>query len=101
MHFIVHFEARDGCAGALRAALLEVARATSAEPGCVSFRVFESTQAPWTFAIHSEWKSDDAFDLHASLPHTQHFLATSARLLTHEIRGRRLRPLAADVALGT
>lgn len=96
MHFIVRFEARDGCEDSFRAALHAVADASRRELGCVGFRVFEAAHDPRVFAIHSEWTNDAAFDLHATLPHTRRFLTEGAALLTHEIHGLRLRNLSAE-----
>jgi quinol monooxygenase YgiN len=91
MHFIVRFEPRPGCEDACREALGAIVEPSRAEPGCSSFQVFESVRAPVTFAIHSTWVDEAAFDTHARLPHTVRFIATVEPLLTHPVRGQRLR----------
>jgi quinol monooxygenase YgiN len=93
MHFIVRFEPRPGQEDACRDALLAVVEPSRAEPGCSSFHVFESVRTPVTFAIHSTWVDEDAFETHARLAHTIRFIATIEPLLTHPVRGQRLRPL--------
>ena len=62
-----------------------------AEPGCLGLSIFESLHEPATFAIHSEWVDEAAFDLHAQLPHTVQFLAAAGKLLGRPVQGLRTR----------
>ena len=90
-HFIVHFEPLPGKEAAFREELLRVNTPSRAEAGCLSIHVFESLRDPLVFAIHSEWADEAAFELHATLPHTIHFLEAARNLLAHPIEGLRLR----------
>jgi quinol monooxygenase YgiN len=94
MHFLVRFEPRPGCEEAFRHELIRLAPPTRAEPGCLRLQILESAGDPRTFAIHSEWTSEAAFEQHAALPHTARFLAAAAELLTHPVQGLRLREIA-------
>ena len=89
-HFIVEFQPIPGCEAAFRQELLRVHNSSREEPGCLRMDVFESVREPSTFAIHSEWVDEAAFDLHATLPHTVQFLAAVGKFLRHEVRGLRL-----------
>jgi quinol monooxygenase YgiN len=40
---------------------------------------------PRLFYIHSRWKDEAAFDLHAELPHTVRFLARARPLIDHAL----------------
>jgi quinol monooxygenase YgiN len=91
VHFIVRFEPRPGMAAAFRDASQQVMAASREEEGCVAFNVFESLHEPTTFAIHSEWADEAAFDIHAELPHTLRFLQAADELLTHPVQGLRSR----------
>jgi quinol monooxygenase YgiN len=93
VHVIIHFESRPGREAALREELLRVNKPSRAEPGCLSLDVFESVREPFVFAVHSEWVDEAAFELHATLPHTVHFLAAAEALLTHPVQGLRLRKI--------
>jgi quinol monooxygenase YgiN len=64
-----------------RAALTMVVAASRTEPGCVSIHAFQSNRDPQRFFIHSVWKDADAFDGHATLPHTLDFMETVDGLL--------------------
>jgi quinol monooxygenase YgiN len=90
-HFIVRFEPQPGKEAAFREELQRVMEASRQEAGCVDFEVFESVREPRTFAIHSEWADEAAFDLHAELPHTVRFLRAAEELLTHSVQGLRAR----------
>ena len=90
-HFIVQFEPRPGKEAAFRQELLRVNEPSRAETGCLSIDIFESLREPVVFAIHSEWVDEAAFEFHATLPHIQRFLEAAERLLTHSVRGLRLR----------
>ena len=90
-HFLVRFEPLPGKADELRAELRRVQAPTLDEPGCLQMQVFESVREPVMFAIHSVWSDEAAFDIHASLPHTVDFVKAAEQLLTHPIRGLRMR----------
>ena len=83
---IVRFHAREGC----EEAVAEVMRAASAdvraEPGCVFIGYYRSTRDPRLFFIHSRWRDEAAFEVHAELPHTVLFLEKMAPLLDHELK---------------
>ncbi len=89
------FHAREGAESALKAALRDVAGPTGAEAGCLGFAAFRSTRDPRLFYVHSRWKSEAAFELHAGLPHTQHFIGRVEPLIDHPLDVTRARPLAA------
>ena len=93
-HFIAKFEPKPDNESPSRDALRQVVEPSRLEPGCLCLNVFESTSAPTTFAIHSEWINEAAFDLHAALPHTRHFVTVAEPLLTHPIEGQRLMHIA-------
>lgn len=83
LFLFARFHARPGCADALRDAIRAVEGPTRREPGCLGYQVFRSVRVPGEFVIHSRWRDQAAFDLHASLPHTVQFLATADTLIDH------------------
>jgi quinol monooxygenase YgiN len=94
IHFIVRFEPLPGRELAFQEELERVAGPTRAEPGCLDFRAFVSLREPLTFAVHSEWENEAAFELHASLPHTVRFINAAKERLSHPIEGLRAREIA-------
>jgi quinol monooxygenase YgiN len=93
VHVFLRLEARLGREAEIREALLRVLEPTRAESGCLSIHAFESIGEPRVFHVHSEWVSEAAFDLHATLPHMVRFLEVAAACLTHPVRGARTRKL--------
>jgi quinol monooxygenase YgiN len=85
MFIFARFHARSGQEGAVEEALQEVAGPSREEPGCLGLQVFRSTRDPRLFYIHSRWKDEAAFDLHAGLPHTVRFLERVAPLIDHPL----------------
>ena len=79
------FHARDGAAEAVGAALRDVIAPTRAEPGCLAIAGYRSIQDPRLFWIHSQWVDEAAFEAHAELPHTVHFLARVQALIDHPL----------------
>jgi quinol monooxygenase YgiN len=75
------FHARAGEEAALTQALDEVLGPTRAEPGCLSIHAFRSIRDPRLFYIHSRWTGEEAFDVHATLPHTVRFLERADALV--------------------
>jgi len=88
-HFLVRFDPPPGKEVELRKALLRVMAPTRAEIGCLGIEVFESVRKPFAFAIHSTWVDEEAFDLHAQLPHNS---------ICHS-RGGAARPTRAGVTI--
>ena len=90
---IVRFHAREGQEETIASAMREAASDVRAEPGCLGIDYFRSTRDPRLFYIHSRWRDEAAFEIHADLPHTTRFLDRIAPAIDHELyvaRARRL-----------
>jgi len=74
LNVFVRLEARPGQEASVEAALRDVVPASREEPGCLSIYAFRSTKNASLFYIHSRWTNDEAFEIHAGLPHTVRFL---------------------------
>lgn len=96
-HFLIRFDPPPEKAAEFRNALLSAIGPTRAEGGCVSIQAFETMREPVTFAIHSEWLNEAAFDLHSRLTHTVQFVSAAERLLGHPVEGLRLCPIKSNV----
>jgi quinol monooxygenase YgiN len=46
------------------------------------------------FFIHSRWKDEVAFEIHAELPHTLRFIERVQPLIDHKLDVNRTRPLS-------
>lgn len=79
------FHARLGDEQAVEAAITDVLAPSRAEAGCLSIHAFRSTRDPRLFYIHSRWIDEDAFENHASLPHTVRFLERVEPLIDHPL----------------
>jgi quinol monooxygenase YgiN len=51
-----------------------VAAASRAEPGCVSYRLYEDTEIENDFVFVEEWDSNEALQLHFATPHIRDFM---------------------------
>ena len=85
LFIFARFHASAGNEMAVEEELRDVLGPTREEAGCLSIHVFRSTRDPRLFYIHSHWRSEDAFELHASLPHTVRFLERVASLIDHPL----------------
>ena len=79
------FHAREGQEAALAQAICESVTASREGAGCLNIDAFGSVRDPGLFYIHSRWKDEAAFDLHAELPHTVRFLARARPLIDHAL----------------
>jgi quinol monooxygenase YgiN len=79
------FHARPGQERAVDEAMLEGLAPTREEPGCLSIHHFRSIRDPQLFYIHSVWKDEAAFEIHAGLPHTVRFLERVTPLIDHAL----------------
>ena len=75
--------ARPGQRDAVQQAMFDVQGPTRREPGCLSYGGFHSVRDPDEFYIHTRWQDLAAFERHAELPHTVHFVETVEPLLDH------------------
>lgn len=94
MFIFARFQAREGLADDVAAALRDVVPPSRAEPGCLAIAAFRSTTDPRLFWIHSRWADAAAFEHHAVMPHTVRFLERVRPLLDHELEVSRSLPLA-------
>jgi len=80
------FHARDGQEAAVEAAVREVTSITRAtEPGCLAIASYRSVRDARLFFIHSRWVDEAAFERHATLPHTERFIALVQTLIDHPL----------------
>ncbi len=87
---IVRFHAREGQEDRIEAAMRDAASDVRAEPGCLGIEYFRSTRDPRLFYIHSRWRDEDAFEVHADLPHTLRFLDRVQPAIDHELQVARV-----------
>lgn len=90
---IVRFHAREGQEEAIAAAMRDAAADVRAEPGCLGIEYFRSTRDPRLFYIHSRWRDEAAFQVHAELPHTLRFIERVEAAMDHELQVGRLETL--------
>jgi quinol monooxygenase YgiN len=83
-----------------RAQLLEVAHevaaASRAEAGCISYRIYEDTERPNEFVFVEEWEGEGALQQHFGTPHIASFMRAIQATITappdvkfHAIAGTR------------
>jgi quinol monooxygenase YgiN len=85
LFLFARFRARPGSEDAVRDAILDVLAPSRAEPGCLGIRAFRSLRDPRLFYVHSRWKDEAAFDVHAGLPHTVRFIERVEPLIDHPL----------------
>ncbi len=85
MFFFARFHARSGTEREVADALREVLAPSREEPGCLSIHAFRSIRDPRLFYIHSRWKDEAAFEVHAGLSHTVRFIERVETLIDHPL----------------
>jgi quinol monooxygenase YgiN len=85
MYFFARFHAHAGNEEGVSEALLDVLAPSQEEPGCLSIHAFRSIHDPRLFYIHSRWKDEAAFEIHARLPHTVRFIERVEPLIDHPL----------------
>jgi quinol monooxygenase YgiN len=88
---VVGFEARPGTTDALRAALDDIARASTAEAGCLEYTLHEDRDDPHRFVLYERWADQAALDEHDQTAHVHDFVARFPELLAGPVGKRRLR----------
>jgi quinol monooxygenase YgiN len=85
LFIFARFHARPGCEEAVGEAVRHVVPPSRAEPGCEGIHAFRSRRDPRLFYIHSQWKDEEAFEVHAALPHTTRFIERVGSLIDHPL----------------
>ena len=85
IHIIARFRARAGNEAAVEGSIREVQVPTRKEAGCLGHHYYRSTRDPRLFFIHSHFRDEAAFDLHAELPHTVKFIEEVEKLIDHPL----------------
>jgi quinol monooxygenase YgiN len=79
------FHARAGREREVGEAIQAVLPPTAAESGCLGVQAFRSIRDERLFFIHSRWKDEAAFEIHARLPHTVRLLGIVEPLIDHPL----------------
>ena len=85
LFIFARFHAVAGNEGAVAKALDAVVRPSREEAGCLSIHAFRSIRDPRLFYIHSRWRDEEAFEYHATLPHTVRFIERVTPLIDHPL----------------
>jgi quinol monooxygenase YgiN len=94
LYIFARFYARPGQEEAVESALRDTVAPSREEPGCVSIHAFRSVRDRRLFYIHSRWKDEAAFEVHAGLPHTVRFIERVAPLIDHPLDVNRTEQIA-------
>jgi quinol monooxygenase YgiN len=87
------FHAREGREAAVMAEILAGVVPSSHEAGCLAIAAYRSIRDPRLFYIHSRWRDEAAFELHATLPHTVRLIERVGPLIDHPLDVARTRPI--------
>ncbi len=79
------FHSRAGKESDVADALRAVVKASREEAGCLSIHAFRSIRDPGLLYIHSRWQDENAFEVHATLPHTVRFIERVEPLIDHPL----------------
>jgi quinol monooxygenase YgiN len=93
LFIFARFHAREGQQGTVEAALQEEIPQARAEPGCLAIDAYRSTRDPRLFFIYSRWIDERAFEIHAEMSHTVHFIKRVEPLIDHALDVNRTRSL--------
>lgn len=93
LFIFARFHARDRHEAAVAESLCDAVGRSRAEPGCREIAAYRSVRDPRLFWIHSRWADEAAFEVHAALPQTRHFLERVQGLIDHPLDVTRTHPI--------
>lgn len=85
LYIFARFHAKAGQEDQLGAALTEVLGPTRQEAGCLNIGIYRSLRDQALFYLHSRWTDEDAFEVHAGLPHVLRFVERVTTLVDHPL----------------
>jgi quinol monooxygenase YgiN len=83
LFIFARFHALPDREAVVEAAIGDVLAPTRAEAGCLSIQAFRSIRDTRLFYIHSRWRDEAAFEIHANMPHTIRFIERVEPLIDH------------------
>ena len=84
---------RADAAEAAKPHLLELAAATEAEDGCLSYVLYESQATPGLFITVERWRAQEDLDAHVRTPHVAHAFEVLTPSLAGEVAINPLAPV--------
>ncbi len=85
LYIFARFHAQAGREQEVADAVTWVVPQTRSEPGCLYTEAFRSTRDPRLFFIHSRFRDEAAFELHAALPYTVRFIERVSAAIDHPL----------------
>lgn len=92
LHVVATIPIKTEAAEQAATALAELAVATRAEEGCLSYDLYESLAVPGTFVTVELWRSQQDLDAHLASPHVEQALTDYAEQMTGPVAVHPLRP---------
>jgi len=89
MNVILRLTARSDTAAALQPLLIELARKSRRERGCLSYQILQNSADPCELTLVETWASEAALDTHLKTAHVQEAWAKGLPLLAAEPDMRR------------
>jgi quinol monooxygenase YgiN len=68
---------------------IQMAKATQAEAGCLSYQFYADLADPNTFFIFEEWESEDALNRHFQTEHMKNFQQQAPKLLAGKANAKK------------
>jgi quinol monooxygenase YgiN len=81
VHVMARIVARPDAAAALKDVLMAVVEPTRREAGCLTYALFQRSDAPHEFQTLEQWRSQADADAHMGTPHVQAAIAAAVPLL--------------------
>jgi quinol monooxygenase YgiN len=85
LYSFVRLHVGAGRESAFEEALQEVLSASREEAGCLKIHGYRSIRDARLVYIHSKWKDEEAFEVHAKMAHTVNFLKKVEALIDHPL----------------
>ncbi len=93
LHVVATIPIRADAVELARTALAELAEASRAEEGCLTYAAFESGAAPGLFVTVEEWRAQSDLDQHMTTPHIARAFEVLGPHLEGEVSIHPLQPL--------
>lgn len=98
---IADYRAQPGRADEVASVLAQHVAATRAEPGCVQFVAYRSSEDADRFALYEQYVDEAAFEAHRATPHFHTYIEGKIVALLAERRWARYEEVAAKPPDGT
>lgn len=84
IHLTVILKSKEEEIEKVKSTMKGLVKNATTEPGCLQYKLHQSTQDKSVFVLHESWENQEAFETHNALQYVKDFFAIAPTLLREQ-----------------